>query len=92
MTGDTAPSIVRTVAPVVAGWLIALALHVGVHLDGATTLTAVTSALSVAYYALARVAEQHLGARWGWLLGWAQVPTYAGTTSTPSSTTGTAAS
>jgi hypothetical protein len=90
---DTAPSIVRTAAPIAAGWLVGLALHYGVHVDQAAALGLLTPTLSAAYYALVRLAEQHLGARWGWLLGWAKAPSYtpSSTTSTPSSTS-TAAS
>lgn len=89
---DTAPSIVRTLAPLLAGWLAGLALRFGVHIDEATALGAVMPALSAAYYVLARLAEQHLAARWGWLLGWATAPTYGTTTSATgsASTTSTA--
>ena len=69
-------SLVRTVAPIIAGWLIAQAVRLGVHLDGTILVSLLTSAFAVAYYVVFRWAELHLSGRFGWLLGWAAPPEY----------------
>jgi hypothetical protein len=69
-------SLVRTVAPIAAGWLITQALRLGVHLDDATAVSALTGAFAAVYYGLFRWAEQRASARFGWLLGVARPPQY----------------
>lgn len=77
-------SFMRTVVPLVAGWLISLAVWAGVDVDSQAVVTAVTLALTVAYYAIFRVLEL-LGQRArgdllqklaGLALGWARPPQY----------------
>jgi hypothetical protein len=70
-------SLVRTLAPIVAGWLITQALRLGVHLDSATLVSLLTSAFSATYYMVFRWAEVHISARFGWLLGYAKPPQYS---------------
>jgi hypothetical protein len=77
-------SAMRTVVPLVAGWLLTLAVHAGVDIDSATVTGAVTVLLALAYYLAFRVLElvgerargtflQHLA---GVFLGWARPPAY----------------
>lgn len=77
-------STMRTVVPLVAGWLISLALWAGVDVDSQAVVTAVTLVLAVAYYVLFRVLEI-VGQRArgdllqrvaGLFLGWARPPAY----------------
>ncbi|MFE0640162.1 hypothetical protein [Streptomyces sp. NPDC058877] len=69
-------SVARTVAPVVAGWLITQALRLGVEIESSVVESLVTSGFAVGYYALFRFAELRLSRRFGWLLGWARPPEY----------------
>ncbi|HET9382260.1 MAG TPA: hypothetical protein VFP69_15715 [Streptomyces sp.] len=77
-------SVMRTGVPLVAGWLLTLAVRAGVTIDSATATGAVTVALSLAYYLVFRFLElvgerargtvlQHLA---GLFLGWARPPAY----------------
>jgi hypothetical protein len=77
-------SVMRTAVPLVAGWLISLAVWAGVEVDSQAVAGAVTLALALAYYALFRLLElagtkargtvlQKLA---GFLLGWARPPAY----------------
>ena len=71
MSTDLRTSLVRTVVPIVAGWIIAAAVHADIHLDPALVQTVVTAV----YYASVRFAEE----RWpqiGWLLGTPKTPAY----------------
>lgn len=77
-------SAMRTGVPLVAGWLLTLAVRAGVGIDSATVTGAVTIALAFAYYVVFRVLEV-LGERAkgtalqniaGALLGWARPPAY----------------
>jgi hypothetical protein len=77
-------SYMRTVVPLVAGYLLTLAVRAGFEINSATVTSAVTIALAAAYYALFRLLEwigerlrgsalQNLA---GVLLGWARPPAY----------------
>jgi hypothetical protein len=68
-------SLVRTVAPILAGWLITQAVRLGVHLDNATITGALEGGFAAGYYALFRLLEQHASG-WGWFLGAARPPAY----------------
>ena len=77
-------SFMRTAVPLVAGWLLTLALRTGVEIDSATVTGAVTVALALVYYLSFRLLEL-LGKRLpgnalqnvaGVLLGWARPPSY----------------
>lgn len=75
MGGNAAPSIVRTVVPLLVGWLISLPVTAALGLDETTVTGLVTVALSALYY----VAVRSLERRWpgvGVLLGSARQPTY----------------
>ncbi|MET9099932.1 hypothetical protein [Streptomyces antibioticus] len=77
-------SFMRTAVPLVAGWLLTLAVQTGVTIDSTTVTGAVTVALVLAYYGVFRLLEV-LGTRLrgtalqtvaGLLLGWARPPQY----------------
>lgn len=87
MPASLFPSIMRTVIPAIAGWLLSLAVQAGVTIDSTSVTTAVTVALVLAYYLVFRVLEV-LGTRLrgntlqkaaGFLLGWARPPAYPDT-------------
>ena len=69
-------SLVRTLVPIAAGWLITQALGLGVHLDSAELASLLTAGFSGGYYAVFRWAEVHLSPKFGWLLGYAAPPQY----------------
>ncbi|MFF7171077.1 hypothetical protein [Streptomyces pseudovenezuelae] len=77
-------SYMRTVVPLVAGYLLTLAVRAGFEIDSATVTSVVTVAIAFAYYALFRLLEwvgerlrgttlQNLA---GLFLGWARPPAY----------------
>ncbi|MEV5911052.1 hypothetical protein AB0M00_19390 [Streptomyces chartreusis] len=77
-------SLMRTGVPLVAGWLLTLAVSAGIEINSATVTGLVTAALALAYYLVFRVLEllgerargtflQHLA---GLFLGWARPPAY----------------
>ncbi|MFF4177660.1 hypothetical protein [Streptomyces sp. NPDC001750] len=78
-------SFMRTGVPLVAGWLLTLAVRAGVEIDSVTATGAVTVGLTLAYYLVFRLLEL-LGERArggtflqglaGVLLGWARPPQY----------------
>lgn len=77
--GDFGISLVRTVVPIVAGFIITLLVNLGIELDesGAVALNAfLTSLFTALYYLVARFMETKVGAQWGWLLGLPKGPTY----------------
>lgn len=77
-------SAMRMGVPLVAGWLLTLAVRAGVTIDSAVVTAAVTVALTLAYYLVFRLLEL-LGERLpgsflqslaGIFLGWARPPAY----------------
>ena len=77
-------SVMRTGVPLVAGWLLTLAVKAGVTIDSDAVTYAVTVALVLVYYVAFRLLEV-LGTRLrgtalqkfaGILLGWARPPQY----------------
>ncbi|RPK76603.1 hypothetical protein EES45_22860 [Streptomyces sp. ADI97-07] len=77
-------SAMRTVVPLVAGWLLTLAVRAGVDIDSTTVTGAVTIAVTIVYYLAFRLLElvgqrangtalQNIA---GALLGWARPPAY----------------
>lgn len=73
---DTLASLWRTVVPLIVGTLVAALAHAGIGVDSAAAVAWLTGAFSAAYYALFRVLEAHVSARFGWLLGLARPPQY----------------
>lgn len=87
MPASLFPSIMRTVIPAIAGWLLSLAVQAGVTIDSESVTTAVTVAMVLAYYLVFRLLEA-LGTKArgttlqkvaGFLLGWARPPAYPDT-------------
>ncbi|MFI8792576.1 hypothetical protein [Streptomyces sp. NPDC055105] len=78
-------SLVRTVVPIVAGFLITQLLRLGVTIDEATLTTLVEAVVTGLYYAVFRFAETHVGSGFGWFLGVARPPQYP-SPSTPTAT------
>jgi hypothetical protein len=87
MPASLFPSIMRTVVPLIAGWLLTLAVNAGVTIDSGTVTGAVTVGLVLAYYLAFRLLEV-LGTKLrgtalqkfaGFLLGWARPPAYPST-------------
>ncbi|MDH6224373.1 hypothetical protein [Streptomyces sp. MJP52] len=83
-------STMRTAVPLVAGWLLTLAVRAGVDIDSELVVAAVTALLTLAYYLVFRGLEV-LGQRArgtalqsiaGILLGWARPPAYPASPST----------
>jgi len=77
-------SFLRTGVPLVAGWLLTLALRAGITIDSEWVVSAVTVLLALIYYVVFRLLEL-LGTRLrgtflqtaaGLLLGWARPPSY----------------
>jgi hypothetical protein len=77
-------STMRTAVPLIAGWLLTLAVNAGITIDSDKVATAVTVVLALAYYMVFRLLEV-LGTRLrgtalqsvaGLLLGWARPPSY----------------
>ncbi|MGY3341212.1 hypothetical protein ACVW0K_007405 [Streptomyces filamentosus] len=77
-------SILRTVVPLLAGWILTVTGAVGVKVDSVAVAGGVTAALTLTYYIVFRILEL-LAARIGWeplrlaaglALGWARPPAY----------------
>lgn len=73
---DFAASLWRTVVPLIVGVLGTWLAHAGLHIDSTVLSAWLGSAFASAYYALFRLAEQHVHGAWGWLLGLARPPEY----------------
>ncbi|MFF7987549.1 hypothetical protein ACFZDK_52285 [Streptomyces sp. NPDC007901] len=77
-------SAMRTGVPLVAGWLLTLAVKAGVTIDSGNITAAVTVVLALAYYLAFRVLElvgtrlrgSFLQSVAGMALGWARPPSY----------------
>jgi hypothetical protein len=77
-------SLLRTVVPLLAGWVLTVTGALGIEAEDAAVAGGVTVAVSAVYYLLLRLAEEG-AARIGWeplrlvaglLLGWARAPEY----------------
>jgi hypothetical protein len=71
-----APSLVRTVTPLVVGYFTAFPIAKAVGLDEQHVTAAVTVVVTFVYYLLVRVLEQYVLPQAGWLLGYASAPVY----------------
>lgn len=72
---DYLVSMIRTAVPIAVGWAITSLASLGVEMDEASAVAAVTSLVIGVYYAVVRAAER----RWpqvGWLLGRPTQPAY----------------
>lgn len=66
-------SIVRTVVPLVVGWIVSELPF----LDESSVSSIVAPLVAGLYYTAARFLEEKLGPAWGWLLGRPSAPTYS---------------
>lgn len=83
-------SLLRTFVPLLAGWVLTVSGVLGIEVDSVAVAGGITAAVTLAYYALLRLAEEG-AARIGWeplrlvaglLLGWARPPEYQAPTGT----------
>ncbi len=79
-------SVIRTVVPIVVGWLLSLAVVSGAGVTEEQLTLAVTGALTVlgqvVYYVVLRAVERYVPQA-GWLLGRAVQPSYANAKTVP---------
>ncbi|MEU5094955.1 hypothetical protein [Streptomyces sp. NPDC020996] len=82
------PSILRTVVPLLAGWVITVLAGLGLQTDSTTVAGGLALAVAAAYYlafrVIERAAEKAGGPAWirtaaGLLLGYARPPRYEST-------------
>ncbi|MFF5001691.1 hypothetical protein ACFY3G_02590 [Streptomyces phaeochromogenes] len=87
MPASLFPSVMRTVVPLIAGWLLTVAVRAGVAIDSEQVVSAVTVGAVLLYYVVFRLLE-FLGTKLrgtalqtvaGFLLGWARPPAYLNT-------------
>jgi hypothetical protein len=69
-------SVVRTVVPLIVGFLLSIAAKAGFNLDSTWVAGLLAPALTTVYYTVVRLAEVKLSPAYGWLLGIAQAPKY----------------
>lgn len=72
-----ATSLIRTLTPRLAAWLIVLAAKVEIDIDTTLATVIVAEIVGAAYYLTVRLLEQFKGSKWGRLLGVARQPSYA---------------
>ena len=65
------PSIVRTVVPIVVGWI-----STWLPITSEQLAAVVGTVVAALWYVGARVLEVYVSPRFGWLLGWATAPEY----------------
>ncbi|MBK3572575.1 hypothetical protein JHN63_01800 [Streptomyces sp. MBT65] len=84
MPASLFPSVMRTLVPLIAGWLLTFAVRAGVTIDSEKVTSTVTVIAVLAYYLVFRLLE-YIGTRLrgtalqtvaGFLLGWARPPAY----------------
>ncbi|MFF9129112.1 hypothetical protein [Streptomyces sp. NPDC014806] len=82
------PSVLRTVVPMLAGWIITVLAGLGLHADSTAVAGGLALAVAAAYYLLFRLVERTVeklgGPAWvrtaaGLLLGYARPPRYEST-------------
>jgi hypothetical protein len=85
MANSLFPSVLRTVVPLLAGWVITVTGALGVQADSTAVACGVTVVVTGGYYLLFRLLE-HASTLLGWstlrvaaglLLGWARPPEYS---------------
>jgi len=85
-----APSVIRTVVPLVVGYFAATPIVTVFGLSDESVTSLVTVVMTALYYLLVRLAEQYILPPAGWLIGYASAPVYvapsqAGVTPSPAS-------
>jgi hypothetical protein len=79
MLGDQGISVVRTLVPVAAGFIITVLLNLGIDIgaEGSVALNAfLTSLFTAVWYVIARLLEDHVSEKFGWMLLLPKKPTY----------------
>ena len=71
-------SLLRTGVPALVGWLITLAARAGLDLDPSALSGVLVPVAAFVYYAVFRLAEEHVSPKWGWLLCYGRPPEYPG--------------
>lgn len=69
-------SIVRTVVPVIVGWLLSLPVVNALGITADVLVPLVQAIVTAGYYVAVRVVEVYVTPRAGWLLGLARTPEY----------------
>lgn len=69
-------SIIRTVVPLVVGWILTLTGRIALDVDPSAVTSIVQTVVTAVFYSVVRLAEQHR-AWFGWLLGLANPPLYS---------------
>jgi hypothetical protein len=75
LTKDYFASLIRTLVPVVVGWVLAQLAIVGIDLDPGSLQVIVEALFIGGYYAIVRLLEAKNTA-FGWFLGLATAPSY----------------
>lgn len=73
---DFFASLWRTAVPYIVGFVVLQLARLGITINSASVSAALVAGFGTVYYALFRLAEQHLGSAWGWFLGLARPPAY----------------
>lgn len=69
-------SLVRTLVPLLVGWLLSLGIVKAAGVTSDQLDTVVTALVTAVYYGLARVLERYVDPKFGWLLGIPGAPSY----------------
>ena len=69
-------SVWRTFVPYLVGYAAAVTARWGFDLNEDAVESFLVLSFGTVYYAIGRFLEQHVGKRWGWLLGYAKAPLY----------------
>lgn len=75
-TTQISTSLIRTIVPMIVGWLLAQLAIRGLNIDPGLIEQLVTWGITSAYYVAVRIFETHVAPRLGWLLGLPKQPTY----------------
>lgn len=73
---DYVVSHIRTIVPIIVGWVVVLLANAGIDIDSTEAVSAITAGAIGLYYAIVRAAAQKWPAA-GWLLGYQKAPTYS---------------
>jgi hypothetical protein len=73
---NTLTGFVRTVVPLVVGWLIYLAARAGLDVNADDLAPTITILATAVYWAAAHWLETHVDKRFGWLFGKPGAPVY----------------
>lgn len=69
-------SLIRTVVPLLVGWIVAVLLKANVKADTAQVELWISPLVTALYYSGVRFLEEKVNPKFGWLLGKASAPQY----------------